>query len=172
VDLGCGYGLALLAVSLKTPGRRLFGCDLDHRRIAAARLALSDAPCTLEVSDAGATQLPPAGLVLIIDVLQYFDREAQAGLLARCGEALSPGGQLIFRVPESRAGWTTTATALLDRLIFSVGSAGKRPTHLPADVYRRWLEGLGFTVRELHHRNRLPLSHVVFVATKAEAAHA
>jgi uncharacterized protein (DUF2062 family) len=170
VDLGCGYGLALLASEIKSPGRALAGCDLDARRVTAARHALGPGS-RIEVHDAAAFELPPSSLVLIIDVLQYFDRPGQQRLLTRCFQALEPGGRLVFRVPETRQGLTTTLTRLLDRAVFGIGGAKERPVHLQAVEYRRWLEDLGFsTVTEQHRRNLLPLSHVIFVASKAREA--
>ena len=37
IDLGCGYGITLGFAACGAPGRPLVGCDLDARRIAAAR---------------------------------------------------------------------------------------------------------------------------------------
>jgi uncharacterized protein (DUF2062 family)/SAM-dependent methyltransferase len=168
VDLGCGYGLALLAGHLQTPGRVLRGYDLDARRIAVARQALDGSDCRLSVADIATVEMEPARLVLIVDVLQYLDGDGQRALLARCVEALEPGGRLLFRVPETRRGGRTLLTRWLDLLLFRVTATGLSPTHLPATGYRQWLETLGLTVRESHVDNRLPLSHVVFVATKPE----
>jgi len=169
VDLGCGYGLALLAAAVKEPGRPVSGCDLDGGRVAAARQALSWPGCRLSVADAAVFEIEPAGLILIIDVLQYFDRDGQASLLSRCARALEPGGRLIFRVPETRPGWTTPITRWLDLAIFRLTGTRLRPTCLAASDYRRWLEDLGLSVSERHLRNRLPLSHVLFVSRRPEA---
>jgi uncharacterized protein (DUF2062 family)/SAM-dependent methyltransferase len=168
VDLGCGYGLALLAANVVQPGRPLSGCDLDARRISAAQQALSGPGCRLSVADMVAFDIGQAQLLLIIDVLQFLDRDAQKALLSRCSEALTPGGSLIFRVPETRRGGKTLMTRWLDLAVFELAGSRVRPTHLPAADYRRWLEDRDLAVRELHLGNRLPLSHVLFVAKKPE----
>jgi len=111
--------------------------------------------------------IEPSGLILIIDVLQYFEGGFQEALLSRCAAALEPGGRLIFRVPETRLGGKTLITKWLDLVVFRFAGAKVRPTHLPAAVYRRWLEDRHLAVRELHLGNLLPVSHVLFIATKA-----
>ena len=74
----------------------------------------------------GSTQLPSAGLILILDVLQYLSAEEQLALLKRCCAALEPGGRLIFRVHDRERGlWSLFALAL-DRLLFS-GRARRAP---------------------------------------------
>ena len=74
VDLGCGYGMALSFAAFGGASRRLVGCDLDAHRIAVARQALSTLHAELSVADVRSLDLPPAGLILILDVLQYLGR--------------------------------------------------------------------------------------------------
>jgi trans-aconitate methyltransferase len=78
VDLGCGHGIALALVASENRSRRLAGCDLNPNRIAAGRIALAGANCELRVEDVRSFQLPPAGLILILDVLQYLRRTSSA----------------------------------------------------------------------------------------------
>jgi len=72
VDLGCGYGIALAFAAFRDRERRLIGCDLDARRIAAARRALGRMNAQLTVGDMRNFEFPQAGLVVILDVLQYL----------------------------------------------------------------------------------------------------
>jgi SAM-dependent methyltransferase len=172
VDLGCGYGMALSFAAFGDSGRRLIGCDLDGHRIAVARKALSVRNADLSVADIRGFKLPPAGLILILDVLQYLGADAQMALLQRCCSALEPQGVLIFRVHDRERGLWSTITMAFDRLIFAFGRAGIRPLTLPAAEYRSVLEDAGLRVEECRFRNRLPLAHILFIARKplAEAA--
>lgn len=169
VDLGCGHGLALMAAALDDRSRTLHGCDLNARRVAAAQQALAGFDARLFVADISTFEIPAAGLILIVDVLAYFDRAGQAALLARCYAALQPGGRLIFRVPESQPGITRVLTVWLDRALFRGERMRVLPTHLAASDYRELLADLGVTAAEIHARNRLPLSHVLFLARKPGA---
>jgi uncharacterized protein (DUF2062 family)/SAM-dependent methyltransferase len=172
VDLGCGYGMALGFVAFADSSRRLVGCDLDAHRIAVAREALGTLNADLSVADVRRLDLPPAGLILILDVLQYLPADDQQALLQRCCSALAPQGMLIFRVHDRERALWSTITMAFDRLIFACGRAGLRPLTLSAAEYHSVLENAGMQVEQRRFRNRLPLAHILFIATKplAEAA--
>lgn len=174
VDLGCGYGMALAFAAFGDRGRRLVGSDLDAHRIAVARQAIGTQNADVSVADIRHFELPPAGLILILDVLQYLSADEQMALLKRCCAALAPGGILIFRVHDRERGLWSRITMAFDRLIFACGRAGVRPLMLPAAEYHGVLENSGMRVEERPFRNRLPLAHILFVARKplqeAEAA--
>lgn len=167
VDLGCGYGMALSFAAFGDSSRRLVGCDLDAHRIAVARQALSGLNAELSVADVRALDLPPAGLILILDVLQYLPADEQLRLLQRCCAALVPRGRLIFRVHDRERGLWSAITMAFDRLIFACGRAGTRPLMLPAAEYHQVLEDAGLQVEERRFRNLLPLAHILFVAKKS-----
>jgi len=166
VDLGCGYGIALSFAAFGDSSRSLVGCDLDAHRIAVARQALSKLNANLSVADVRGLDLPPAGLILILDVLQYLRSDEQLTLLQRCCSALLPNGILIFRVHDRERGLWSTITMAFDRLIFLWGRAGVRPLTLPAADYHSVLEKAGMRVEQRRFRNRLPLAHILFIAKK------
>lgn len=170
VDLGCGYGMALCFAAFGNKTRRLVGCDLDAHRIAVARQALSTLHADLSVADVRGfelrSDLPPAGLILILDVLQYLSADEQLRLLKRCCSALAPRGLLVFRVHDRERWPWSTITMAFDRLIFVFGKAGVRPLTLPATEYHTVLENAGMQVSECRFRNRLPLAHILFIAKK------
>jgi uncharacterized protein (DUF2062 family)/SAM-dependent methyltransferase len=172
VDLGCGYGMALGFAAFGDSSRRLVGCDLDAHRIAVARQALGTLNAELSVADVRRLDLPPAGLILILDVLQYLPADDQQALLQRCCSALAPQGMLIFRVHDCERGLWSTITMAFDRLIFACGRAGVRPLMLSAAEYHSVLENAGMQVEQRRFRNRLPLAHILFIAKKplAESA--
>ncbi|MFZ0275927.1 MAG: DUF2062 domain-containing protein [Candidatus Sulfotelmatobacter sp.] len=169
VDLGCGYGIALSFAAFADNRRRLVGCDLDAHRIAVARRALSALNTDLRVADVRGFDLPPAGLILIMDVLQYLPVHEQLGLLRQCCSALLVEGKLIFRVHDRERGLRSAITMAFDRLIFAWGRASVRPLMLSAAEYRDALEKAGMQVEERRFRNRLPLAHILFVAKKPMA---
>jgi uncharacterized protein (DUF2062 family)/SAM-dependent methyltransferase len=172
VDLGCGYGMALGFAAFGDSSRRLVGCDLDAHRIAVARAALGTLNADLSVADVRRLDLPPAGLILILDVLQYLPADDQLALLQRCCSALAPQGMLIFRVHDRERALWSTITMAFDRLIFACGRAGVRPLMLSAAEYHSVLENAGMQVEQRRFRNRLPLAHILFIAKKplAESA--
>jgi len=166
VDLGCGYGMALSFTACDDSSRRLIGCDLDAHRIAVARQALGSLNADLSVADVRTFDLPPAGLILILDVLQYLTADEQLGLLKRCCAALVPEGRLIIRVHDRERGLWSAITMSFDRLIFAYGRADTRPLMLAAADYHSVLKNAGMQVEERRFRNRLPLAHILFIAKK------
>ncbi len=166
VDLGCGYGMALGFAAFGDAQRRLVGCDLDGHRIGVGREALKSLNAELSVADVREFELPGAGLILILDVLQYLAADEQMSLLRRCCLALEPRGRLIFRVHDRESGVLSGITVAFDRVIFACGRAGTRPWILAAAEYRRVLEDAGMQVEERRFRNLLPLAHILFVAKK------
>jgi uncharacterized protein (DUF2062 family)/2-polyprenyl-3-methyl-5-hydroxy-6-metoxy-1,4-benzoquinol methylase len=172
VDLGCGYGMALCFEAFGDSSRRLVGCDLDAHRVAVAREALRALNAEVSVGDVRHFELPPAGLILILDVLQYLSADEQLDLLKRCCSALAPQGKLIFRVHDRERGLWSTITMAFDRLLFSCERAGVRPLMLSAARYQSALENAGMQVETRRFRNHLPLAHILFIAKRplAEAA--
>jgi SAM-dependent methyltransferase len=169
VDLGCGYGTALCFAAFGDHRRRLVGCDLDAHRVAVARQALGTLNAHVTVADIRHFELPPAGFILILDVLQYLPAAEQSALLKRCCSALTPDGILLFRVHDGERGLRSAISRAFERLIFAYGGNGFRPRMLSIAEYRRALENAGMQLEERHFQNRLPLAHVLFVARKPSA---
>ena len=166
VDLGCGYGIALGFAAFQCPERRLSGCDLDARRIGAARAAFTGMNAELSVGDVRQFELPQASLIFIFDVLQYLAGPEQRALLRRCASALAPGGKLIFRIPDRGAKTTSRLSMAFDKLIFLVGKEQSGPVVLSAAEYAAAFDGAGVNITQRRFRNRLPIAHQLFVVTK------
>jgi 2-polyprenyl-6-hydroxyphenyl methylase/3-demethylubiquinone-9 3-methyltransferase len=167
IDLGCGHGIASAFVASENGRRRMRGCDLDGHRVAVAQQAFAGLDAAFQVEDVRRFALPPATLILILDVLQYLDREEQLDLLGRCGRALEPGGKLIFRVQDEERGLYSRFSMGLDRIVFALGRAGRRPFMLTGETYQRVLEDEGLDVRQVRFRNRLPLAHRLVIGVRA-----
>jgi len=123
----------------------------------------------MSVHDVRAFPVPPAGLILIIDVLQYLDAAEQRDLLKRCCAALLPGGRLIFRVPDRERGIPAKLSLAFDRILFRLSAPTRRPLTLFPDDYARILESAGMKVGMQRFINRLPLAHILFQSEKAES---
>jgi SAM-dependent methyltransferase len=131
VDLGCGQGLlfALLLAARDVAARgewpaawppaprpvSMAGFDVALHAIASARAALG-AHARLERADLRAVALPACDAIALIDVLHYVDAAAQEAALARCAEALGPGGVLLLRVSDADAGWRHLLTRIADQV--------------------------------------------------------
>ncbi len=166
VDLGCGYGMTLALAAFQQPGRRLIGCDLDAHRVEIAQNALSPMRAVVSVKDIRFFAFSGAGLVMIMDVLQYLDPAEQRELLTRCCSSLLPGGRLIFRVHDRGRGVPGKLSLALDRLIFRMGGCATRPTILNQEDYRQILQSVGMKVRMKRFINRIPLAHILVISER------
>jgi uncharacterized protein (DUF2062 family)/trans-aconitate methyltransferase len=166
VDLGCGYGMALCFAAFGENGRHLVGCDLDAHRIAVAREALASLNSEVTVADVRQFELPPAGLILIMDVLQCLSAAEQTALLKRCCSALVRNGILIFRVHDRERGVRTAITLAFERLIFACRHHDLATEIMSIADYRRVVECAGMEFEERRVKFRLPLAHVLIVAKK------
>ncbi|HEX3105687.1 MAG TPA: DUF2062 domain-containing protein [Terriglobales bacterium] len=170
VDLGCGYGMALCFAVFGDQQRRLVGCDLDQHRIAVARGALASLNAEVSVADVRDFELPPAGLILIMDVLQCLSAAEQLALLKRCCSALAANGILMFRVHDRERGVRSGITMAFERMIFACRYRAMHPEILALPDYRRVLESAGMQIEERRFNNRLPLAHILIVARKRVSA--
>ena len=120
VDVGCGQGLMLAVLAdaadmfrdgswpATEPPPPLFdkmiGIELRPHVAALARAALGDRVTVIE-ADATALPAETCSAVLLFDVLHMMPGDAQAQLLERLGNALTPDGVMLVREADTGAGW-------------------------------------------------------------------
>jgi 2-polyprenyl-3-methyl-5-hydroxy-6-metoxy-1,4-benzoquinol methylase len=102
MDVGCGYGYALLAV--RTLGyANISGLELSEQQAEKARLN----GLTIDVTGDTAQTLrerPGAyDCVLLLDVLEHVPVAEQIDFLRACASSLKPDGRLILTVPNASA---------------------------------------------------------------------
>lgn len=184
VDLGSGQGLlaSLLAavdVLAARPGgwpagwapaparARYLGVELMPRDVARARMALSGLGerASFVCGDMCATTLPPADVVVILDVLHYVPPAAQEALLARVRDALRPQGRLLLRVGDAAQTRGFRVSQWVDRIVTTVRGHRVPPTFCrPLTEWVALLDGLGFAVRPMPMSQGTPFANVLLVA--------
>ncbi len=98
LDLGCGHGLAANWLALGSASRKIIAVDFDEVKLSAARRACADpARVKFESGDIRAWNAPKADVVLLLDVLHYWQPDQQAEILSRARGLLRPGGKLALR---------------------------------------------------------------------------
>ena len=105
LDLGCGYGIQANWLALGSEKRRILGVDLDENKLAVARRACID-PHRIHFETGNINTWPGqiGNVVLMLDVMHYWQPEQQQQLLLRARALLQPGGLLLIR--EGIAGET------------------------------------------------------------------
>lgn len=123
---------------------QLYGIESERRVARRAEIALGRR-AVIHTADLREASLPPADVIILIDVLHYLEPQMQIALLERIARSLCRGGLLIMRVADGAAGWR-----------FHLGKAGDRcglplaarafasHYHRPVDEWLRLLGTLGF----------------------------
>ena len=158
LDLGCGIGL--LAFFLREHGHDvpIHGLDYDERKINSARAANPDpawVPCTFSQGDAREGLPDHCGDVTILDILQFFSRDARASLLATAAARVATdGGVLVIRSGMHDHSWRHRVTVAGDWLARMTRWMKAAPTNYPtADEFRETLSLFGeVTIRPLWGR--------------------
>jgi SAM-dependent methyltransferase len=182
LDLGCGQGclLALLAAAEvqhragrwpagwppPPAGVALRGIEFLAKDVARANTALGGAG-TVEPGDLRAVPLPPADVIVLMDVLHYLEPDAQERLLARIAQALTPAGLFLTRVGDPSAGLTAAFTWVIDQLVaFSRGQGLHRFHRRSIADWTAALERHGLAVTAEPMNGTLPFANVLLVGRK------
>lgn len=130
LDLGCGPGL--LAAYLRACGFAgwIHGVDVDAGKIASARRVMAGRDAEFVVGDAAN---PPAhcGHVVALDVIHYFEPEAQAGFLRKIMSSLAPGGRAWIRLTLRDNSPRFTATRVEEWFVQKSGWIPVQGRHFP-----------------------------------------
>jgi SAM-dependent methyltransferase len=168
LDLGCGQGLLaawlLAAHSCYACGDwptgwpappapvSIRGIELNPKEITRARFALAER-AEFVSGDIRDTAFGSADALVILDVLHYIDYSAHAPLLERARAALSPGGLLLLRVSDAKAGLRFRIGRWVDRAVLLARGHGF------ARLYCRALADWQRLLNESHfHTEALPMS--------------
>ena len=106
MEVGCGNGFVLTAISGMRPWRRLVGSELHPTGLAIARNRLGD---RAEFVQLDARSIPARGLFDVIgafDVLEHI--EDDAAVLAAMHGATRPDGGIMLAVPQHPWLWSNT----------------------------------------------------------------
>ena len=119
LDIGCGIGL--LAMYLRGAGyaAAITGFDYDEEKICAAReIAQRSGFHDLHYTAGDARHAMPefSGHVVILDILQFFQRDEQDALLVLAAARVAPGGKLIIRSGLREKNWRHRITIIGDWL--------------------------------------------------------
>jgi uncharacterized protein (DUF2062 family)/SAM-dependent methyltransferase len=149
VDLGSGLGMLPVLLGVLGDGRRALGIEWDRQKVECG-IHAARGLSTIEVreGDARSVEIPRCDVIALVDMLHYWDDDAQRALLGRCRAALDSGGRLLVREgdPARRGGarFTRVAEALVTRLGWN---RGPQVRFRPVGELRAELEALGFCVR-------------------------
>lgn len=177
LEVGSGFGLFSLHLALGSPGRSVFGIDVDARKVvlaqrAAKRAAARGATCAFELAPPGDVPDPPWDAIAIVDVLYLLDADDQAGLMRTCASSLAAGGVLVVKemAPEPRwkARWNHVQETGAVRVLRI--TAGDSLTFLPPATIGAWMAQAGLTVTHVPLDRGYPHPHHLIVGRRPTLA--
>ncbi len=116
IDLGCGIGA--LAFFLREGGCDvpIIGVDFDQRKIDVALRAAQRYRGIDFVTGDARHELPGGYNVVMLDILQYFDRVSQEQVLRNVVRAVPPDGIVIIRQAIHEQTWRQRVTSSVDAI--------------------------------------------------------
>jgi uncharacterized protein (DUF2062 family) len=149
VDLGSGLGMLPVLLGVLGDGRRALGVEWDPKKVDCGVVAARDLPdVSIVEGDARAAELPPCDVITLVDMLHYWDDDAQRALFARCRSALRPGGRLLVREGDRSRRGGARVTRAIESVVTRLGwNRGPQVRFRDVAALRADLEALGFVVR-------------------------
>jgi uncharacterized protein (DUF2062 family) len=149
VDLGSGLGMLPVLVGVLGDGRRALGVEWDGKKAACGVHAMRElAEIKMIEGDARTVEIPPCDVITLVDMLHYWDADAQRALLSRCRAALRPGGRLLVREGDPARAGGARVTRAIEWIVTKLGwNRGPQVRFRPVAELRADLEALGFGVR-------------------------
>lgn len=170
LDVGGGEGyFPLLHEQLSGVAADRLVLDADPRRLREGQLLARHAGLTtrFEEADARTTELPPADVVLAIDLLHYFTEEVQDSLLTRLTQAVRPGGCFVLRDIDADAGARARWTVRQERVALAVGRTRAAGVFArPMRVFEDRLRALGFDVERADGAGDTGSANVILFARR------
>jgi SAM-dependent methyltransferase len=164
VDLGCGVGLMAFYLREKGFDGPIVGIDFDERKIAVAQAIADrhDLGVRFRTGDARA-MLPPGHSVMILDLLQYIDREGQQLTLRNAARAVAPGGVVIVRAGVRDGSWRYRLSWLSDTFGRAIRWMRAERLVIPTreDIVAPFAEGFDAEITPLW--GRTPFNNYLFV---------
>ena len=164
-DVGCGAGVAVLAMAEAFPAARFEGFDLSAHAIERARTRLAEGGLTnagfhiREAADLPAD--PPFDLVLTLDCLHDMPRPAEA--VAAIRRAIAPDGVWLIKEIRAGASWadnqrnpllammySTSVATCMSSALSEPGGAGLGTLGLDRSRLETMCREAGFTHFEVH----------------------
>lgn len=97
VDIGCGEGLLSIYLSLKNKQRKVYGVDIDRKRIELAKKAGQGLSNLRFITVNALKWKKKVDVIIVSDVFHHFSRGDQEKFLRKAGDLLYKGGCLMIK---------------------------------------------------------------------------
>ena len=132
LDLGCGTGLPITEVLLQE-GLAVYAIDASPSFVVEFKRRVPETQVACEAVEESAFFSRRFDAILAWGLMFLLTPPAQRALIRKIGDALKPGGRLLFTAPAAAITWNDAMT-------------GQESRSLGAAEYRRLLAAVGLTV--------------------------
>jgi len=145
LDLGSGLGLLPALLAEMGEARSAVALEWDRGKVEASqRVMAGTTSVRILRADVFESEFPACEVIVIMDVLHYFPERLQNALLEKAFRALRPGGRLILRETDARAGGGRGFTRSLEWLAIHCGwNRGPALHYRAQSEWVRSLDALG-----------------------------
>lgn len=162
VDIGCGEGVLTIYLALKSKKRRVYGIDLDKRRIVLAKKAAFELKNIRFLLEDALLWRKKVDAIVVSDVFHHFLPTDQENFLEKAYKLLRKNGILVIKEINRDDVIRSKLSRFWDYLLY------------PADSVNYWstkklvrkLKTLGFQVDFFRASVLFPGSTIVYICSK------
>lgn len=174
LDVGCGIGLMLHCLRANGIRSAYVGIDIDVDKIAIARNTVAvdeHANAQFQVCDLASDFPRHLGSVVLLDVLQYLEPQAQIALISKSARCLSADGKLIIRGGLDDGSFRAALTRVTDRFGHAIRWMRSSFKAQPKpDELRNQLQELGLEVEFRRPAGHLPFNNWLIIGRLRQRA--
>jgi ubiquinone/menaquinone biosynthesis C-methylase UbiE len=168
LDVGCGFGLFSIFLSMISPSRRVEAFDLSARRIGIAehvsRKLGVEKQIEFHVGDALGYRYPRrVNAIMVLDLIHHLPEELVPEVLCCLYQALDKGGVLLVKEITAQPRLKMAFTWFLDMLM----TKGSPVHYYTKGEMMALLQAQGFKVAFHRMHDILPYPHILYICRKA-----
>jgi SAM-dependent methyltransferase len=151
-----------------------FGIDNDSIKISMARATAARnglQRARFEVCDPAMNFPVHRGSVVLLDVLQFFERDAREALIANVAKSITPQGKLVIRSGLEDSSWRASVSRAGDRFAYFANWMRTSPKSQPSrDELTRQLQLHGLKAQFQPLWGYTPFNNWLVVASRPEGS--
>ncbi len=163
LDLGCGTGIFANILVLGSDKRKVFGIDLSHKRIEAAKKATGEhSHIHYEVGNVNQHILDGFNIITLIDLLHHMPYSEQDDLVKKIYEHLPNEGMILIKDLEKAPLWKYIFHYIQDSIAYKGSALYFRST----EEMNTLLTSIGFSVSTFRLSKGYAYPHVLYKCEK------
>ena len=163
LDVGCGYGLFVNLVALKSDKRYVVGVDTSNKRISIA-IATAKNRNNIEFIEKGIEEIDVGAydIITFSDVLHHFSYDKQEEFLSNIYKQIKPGSVVMIKELDTQPFWKYLLSYTLDTVLY----LGQKISYRSMGEWKDMLGKIGFNVEVVPLHKDTILSSILYICKK------